>query len=241
MLIAGGALAWAHPSVWGWPAAVLLALFFLAFAIQEPLRAVVARRRGDWWRWILGYGSLLLAGASWLVVEHDLYLLLPAAGLGVLLTVGDLIARRFGLHRALIVRMAGGGVLTLVLPGTLCMLHPTMHAYAFVLWALTVAYFVTRLLFVRERLCAARDKPQPALRHASRLSHLVTYAGVGTLVATGLAGPLAFAAFVPATIQSLRPTPPTTARRIGLAEVALLAWFVVVLVLSFHALGFTPA
>ena len=56
------------------------------------------------------------------------------------------------------------GALTLVLPGTLCIVHPGWAAYAFVLWGLTLGYFITRLLSVRVRFARNGAAEETACR-----------------------------------------------------------------------------
>ena len=241
MLLGAGILAWAHPGVWGWPAVVLVVLFFLAFGVQEPLRALASGRRGPWGRWVAAYGVLLIAGAAFLVVEHGLYVMVPAAVLGVLLTGVDLLARRRGAHRAMGFRLAGGAALTLVLPGTLCILHPRWTAYAFALWALMVAYFVTRLVLVRARI-AARNRSGAARtwRRAAVWVQVPVYACLLALVAFQQASPWVVAAFVPGTITALLPVREVSLRRTGWIEVGVLAWFVLGVILSYHLGDFRP-
>ncbi len=241
MLLGAALLAWAHPGVLGWPAIVLVALFLLAFGVQEPLRAAVAGRRGPWGRWILFYGVLLVSGAAWLVVVHGLYILIPAAVLGALGSAADLIARRQNLHRTLLARILGGGALTLVLPGTLCIMHPHWTMYAFVLWGMIVAHFLTRLLLIRSRVARQRSgTAHRRWRRAAIWAQVPLYAGVGALVLTHLASVWSFVAFVPGTVTLLFPDEGLSMRKSGWIEMAVLLWFVTAVILSYHMGAFQP-
>ena len=108
MLLAAIALAWAVPGVRGFPAAVLSVLFLLGFAIQQPLR-VITGGRGGWAAvlWALAYAVPLLGGAAWLVWTCHVYLLVPLAAAGLVLTGVDLALRRRGHHRNFLVRLVG--------------------------------------------------------------------------------------------------------------------------------------
>jgi hypothetical protein len=224
MLIAAAAVAWAHPWARGWPAAVLTLLFVLAFAIQQPLRQVAAGRRG--WRWILLYGSLLFAGAAWLVVACDMRFLIPAAAAGMVLTAIDLRLRRTHAHRTFLLRFVGGAGLTLVLPAILAAMHPAYAGYALVLWALTLAYFATRILRVRR----ARGLDRRALVW----TQVALYSLVTLFVVRGWATPWVILAFVPGTVSALRAQQGENLRSVGWHEVAHLAWFVTVVTVSYH-------
>jgi hypothetical protein len=224
MLLAAAALAWAHPWARGWPAAVLTLLFVLAFAIQQPLRQVTAGRPG--WRWIALYGALLLAGTVWLVVACDMRFLVPAAAAGMVLTAIDLRLRRTHSHRTFLLRFVGGAGLTLVLPAILAAMHPAYAGYALTLWALTLAYFATRILRVRR----ARGLDRRALVW----TQVALYALLALFVARGWAAPGVVVAFVPGTVSALRAAPGESLRTVGWHEMAHLAWFVSVVTLSYH-------
>jgi len=236
MLLAAAALAWALPSVRGWPAAVLTLLFVLAFAIQEPLRAVAVGRtdRGAL-AWIGIYGALLLAGAAWLVIACEMYALVPAAILGLGFTGADLAMRRRGRHRGFFFRLLGGAGLTLVLPATVAVAHPGWVGYALGVWGLTLAYFATRMVAIRSRNEARRQSAAaPAWRRSVILSQAGLYVVLGAVAALGAASPWLVLAFVPGTVAALRPQPERDLKTVGWLEVAHLAWFVAAVIVSYH-------
>jgi hypothetical protein len=242
MLLGAAILAWAHPGVLRLPAVVLALLFVLAFGVQEPLRAIVAKRPGPWKRWTLAYGALLLTGAAWLVAAHELYVVIPAAVLGALGTAADLAAHHRKLHRTLPARVLGGGALTFVLPATICTMHPHWAEYAFVLWAMIVAHFVTRTLLIRSRVARGRSvEAYRAWRRAAVWAQVPLYAGLGVLVLTQLASGWAVIAFAPGTLTVLLPERGMSMRRSGWVEVAVLLWFVTAVVVSFHVGSVQPA
>ena len=224
MLLAAALVAWAHPWAHGWPAAVLTALFVLAFAIQQPLRQIAAGRSG--WRWVALYGTLLLAGAAWLVVACDMRFLIPAAAAGMVLTAVDLRLRRTHSHRTFLLRFIGGAGLTLVLPAILATMHPGYAGYALVLWALTLAYFATRILRVRR----ARGLELRVIVWAQ----VGLYALLAVFVGHGWTTPWVILAFVPGTLAALRAAPEENLRTVGWHEMAHLAWFVTAVTLSYH-------
>jgi len=236
MLLAAAALAWALPAVRGWPAAVLTFLFVVAFAIQEPLRAV-AVGRGDRAAllWIGIYGAVLLAGAGWLVVECGVYALVPAAILGIGFTAVDLVKRRRGRHRGFLFRLAGGAGLTLVLPATVAVAHPGWVGYALGVWGLTLAYFATRMVAIRRRNEARRQSPAaPAWTRAVLLSQIGLYVVLVSVVVLGAASPWLLLAFVPGSVAALRTQPDRDLRTVGWLEVAHLGWFVAAVIVSYH-------
>lgn len=241
LLLAAAALATAHPGVAGWPAFGLVGLFLLAFGMQEPLRAVAAGRAGPWRRWLAAYVVLLAAGAAWLVVEHDVALLVPLAGGGALVTAADLVARRLGLQRHVAWRLLGSALLTLVLPATLCLMHPDWAGYAIVLWGLTVAYFGTRLLFVRAAAARRRETPDAARwRSAAIWVHVPLFAGLVGLAVHGFVSAWVWTAFVPGACATLFVHRSLSLRRTGWIEALLLCWFVIAVVASFHLGAFRP-
>ena len=225
-------LAWAHPWARGWPAAVLAVLFCLAFAIQEPLRALARGRAGGWGAWVLLYGALLVVGATYLVLAHRMYVLLPAAGVGLVLTGADLQARRSRLHRSAVLRVAGIAALTLVLPGTLCLVHPQRADYAFVLWWLMIVQFLSRYAVVRARIAVRRG--EGASHRAVLATQALLYLSAGALVLAGAAPPWILVAILPGTLLARVPRKETSLRRAGWAEVALLLWFVAAVLGAYH-------
>jgi len=234
MLTSAVLLAWAHPWVRGWPAAVLTVLFVLSFAIQESLRATAAGKRGGR-RWIAIYGAVLLAGAGWLVARQRVFVLIPAAGAGVLLTWIDLRLRRRKQHHSFLLRFFGGAGLTLALPAILALLHPTRAAYALVLWALTLAYFASRLVVVRARNEMRRSGPGATRwKRGNRAAQAGLYCLLGAFVALGWATPFVFAAYLPGSWAAFHIRVDLELRRVGMREVAQLAWFVVALLGSYH-------
>lgn len=235
MLIAGALIAWSHPGVAGLPSAAVILLFAAAFALQELLRAAIVGRRTAALRWVVAYGAVLVATAGWLLLVHQLWVLVPAAVYGGLVSAFDLMARRRGASRSAAIRLAGGSALTLVLPGALCVVHPQWAMHAAVLWAVTVAYFAIRLVAVRARF-AEPTQPGRARRWrtAALACHAGTMAAIALLATCGVASPWLVAAFLPAVIRDALPPRSVTARRTGWIEVALLGWFVIATVASFH-------
>jgi len=234
MLTAAVLLAWAHPWVRGWPAAVLTVLFVLSLAIQEPLRATAAGKQGER-RWIAIYGALLLLGAGWLVARQRAYVLIPAAAAGVLLTGVDLRLRGRKRHHSFLLRLFGVAGLTLALPAILALLHPARAAYALVLWAETLAYFATRLVVLRARNETRRSGPAASgWKRATGLSQAALYGLLVAFVAAGWATPFVFAAYLPGSWAAFHIRTDLELRRVGLREVAQLAWFVVALLASYH-------
>ena len=242
ILLAAAALAWAHPWVRGWPAAVLTLLFAVAFAIQEPIRGAAMGRERPRWGWIAAYATFLLGGAAYLVATGLAAVLVPAALFGIALTAADLALRRRRRQRQLALRLAGGAGLTLLLPAVLSLGHERPTLYAFLLWALTLTWFGTRVVAVRAQ-SAARDCDADAARWrwAAVLSQAAVYAGLGALVALRLASPFLAVGYVPGPGSLFVRGPETGMRRTGWREAALLAWFVVGVTLSYHLGGFAGA
>jgi hypothetical protein len=236
VLLASLLLAWAHPGVVSWPSVVLALLFLLAFAIQEPLRAAVAGRGRSAVAWILLYGAALTAGAAFLIVRYEMWVLIPAGVLGIMLTAVDLLARRHRLHRTAVARLVGIAALTLALPGLLCIIHPDRAAYAFVLWAIVVVYVGSRLPIVRSRILARKGE---AFSHKTTvLTEVLLYLAIGALVATRLAPVWIVLAVLPGTIAAFLPVRDMSLQRVGWREVLLLLWFVVAIVGGYHLGGF---
>ncbi|HEX5138814.1 MAG TPA: YwiC-like family protein [Planctomycetota bacterium] len=236
MLLAAIALAWALPEVRGVPAAVLTILFLLGFAIQEPLRVIVGGRGGlTAILWALAYAIPLLGGAAWLVATYDVYLLVPLAAAGILLTATDLALRKRGRHRNFLVRLIGGACLTLVLPATVAVAHKGMVSYAFAGWGLTLGYFVTRFISVRARNEARwRGHAADAWRALVLASQASLYVVLLPFLAAGMASAWLLVAFVPGSIDALRPHPAQSIRTTGWIEVPHLAWFVLAVIGAYH-------
>jgi hypothetical protein len=242
MLLAAVALAWAVPGVRGLPAAVLTALFLLGFAIQEPLRVIVGGRGGPTaFLWTAIYGAALLGGAAWLVWTCDIYLLVPLSVAGLALTAVDLALRRKGRHRNMLVRIVGAACLTLVLPATVAVVHPGWISYAFGAWGLTLGYFVTRFISVRARNEARwRGRAADAWRSLVLASQAGLYLVLLPFVASGLVSAWILLAFVPGTVDALRPREPQPIRATGLKEIPHLAWFVLAVIVTYHLKLFIP-
>ncbi|MCK6459858.1 MAG: YwiC-like family protein [Planctomycetes bacterium] len=236
MLLAAIALAWALPGVRGVPAAVLTILFLLGFAIQEPLRVIVGGRGGAVAiLWAAAYALPLLGGAAWLVYRYDVYLLVPLACAGILLTAGDLALRRRGRHRSFLVRLVGGACLTLVLPATVAVAHRDMVLYAFAAWGLTLAYFATRFIAIRARNEARwRGHAADAWRSLVLASQAALYIVLLPFAAAGSVTPWILFAFVPGSVEALRPRPGQSIRTTGWMEVPHLAWFVLAVIGAYH-------
>jgi YwiC-like protein len=236
MLLAAIALAWALPDVRGIPAAVLTILFLLGFAIQEPLRVIVGGRGGVIAiLWALAYAVPLLGGAAWLVYTYKAFLLVPLACAGILLTAADLALRRHGRHRNFLVRLIGGACLTLVLPATVAVAHADMVTYAFAAWGLTLAYFVTRFIAVRARNEARwRGHAADAWRALVLASQAALYIVLLPFMAAGMVSAWLLLAFVPGSVEALRPRPGQSIRTTGWMEVPHLAWFVIAVIGAYH-------
>jgi hypothetical protein len=236
VLLASLLLAWAHPGVLSWPSVILALLFLFAYAIQEPLRAATAGRARGATVWILLYGAVLAGGAAFLIVHYRMWVLVPAAVLGILLTAVDLLARRHHLQRSAVFRLMGIAALSLALPGLLCVIHPERARYAFVLWAIVVAYVGSRLPIVRARILAR--KGEPASRTAIIVTQILLYAAVAALLVAGQAPVWILVAVLPGTLVAFLPVRDSSLRRVGWREVVLLLWFVVAIVGGYHLGGF---
>ena len=236
MLLAAIALAWAVPGMRGLPAAVLTVLFLLGFAIQQPLRVITGGRGGRTAiLWALAYGVPLLAGAAWLVWTCRVWLLVPLALAGMALTATDLILRRRGHHRNMAVRVAGAACLTLVLPATVAIVHPGWVKYAFGAWGLTLAYFVTRFVAVRAWSEARwRGHAADAWRSVVYTTQAALYLILLPVVVAGMVSGVVVLAFVPGTVAALRRPSEGTMQATGWAEVSRLAWFVLVVIGTYH-------
>lgn len=236
MLIAAIALAWAVPGVRGLPAAVLSILFLLGFAIQEPLRVIVRGRGGPGpVLWALLYGAPLLGGAAWLVDTCHVYLLVPLACMGIVLTAADLVLRRRGSHRNFLVRLVGGACLTLVLPATVAVAHPGWVRYAFGAWGLTLAYFATRFIVIRARNEARwRGHAADAWRALVLASQAALYIVLLPFLSAGMVSAWLLLAFVPGSIEALRPRADDNVQATGWREVPHLAWFVLAVIGTYH-------
>lgn len=236
MLFAAIALAWAVPGVRGWPAAVLTVLFILGFAIQQPLRVIAGGRGGRTAvLWAVGYGAALLGGAAWLVAGCQVYVLVPLAAAGLVLTAMDLALRRRGHHRNPLVRIVGAACLTLVLPAIVAVRHPGWVSYAFGAWGLTLAYFTTRFIAIRARNEARwRGQAADAWRSLVVASQAALYAILIPVVAAGLVSPWLLVAFVPGSVAALRGSRASSIRAIGWLEVPHLVWFVAAVIVTYH-------
>jgi len=236
MLFAAIALTWAVPEVRGWPAAVLTVLFLLGFAIQQPLRVIVGGRGGlVAILWAILYAVPLLAGAAWLVDTCEVELLVPLASMGILLTALDLMLRRRGHHRNFLVRLIGGACLTLVLPATVAVAHPDAVSYAFGAWGLTLGYFVTRFIAVRARNEARwRGHAADAWRQLVFASQAALYLVLLPIAAAGMVSGWILLAFLPGTVEAVRPHPAQSMRATGWIEVPHLAWFVLAVIATNH-------
>jgi hypothetical protein len=236
MLFAAIALAWALPGVRGIPAAVLTILFLLGFAIQEPLRVIVGGRGGVVpILWALLYAVPLLGGAAWLVYTYEAWLLVPLAAGGILLTSADLALRSKGRHRNFLVRLVGGACLTLVLPATVAVAHADMVHYAYAAWGLTLGYFATRFIAIRSRNEARwRGHAADAWRVLVLASQAALYIVLLPFMAAGMVSAWLLLAFVPGSVDALRPRPAQSIRTTGWLEVPHLAWFVLAVIGAYH-------
>jgi len=238
MLLAATALAWAVPGVRGLPALILTVLFLLGFGIQQPLRVIVGGRGGLFAiLWAFAYAVPLLVGGAWLVANYHAYLLVPLAGAGIALTIVDLVLRRRGSHRNFVVRLVGGACLTLVLPATVAVAHPGEEwvRFAFGAWGLTLAYFATRFISVRARNEARwRGDAADAWRTLVFASQAGLYAVLLPVAASGTMSGWILLAFVPGTIEAVRPHPAEDVRAVGWREVPHLAWFVIAVTAVYH-------
>ena len=236
VLLASLLLALAHPWARDWPALVLALLFVLAFAIQEPLRAMAAGRGRGKGIWLLVYGTLIAVGALYLYLGHEVRVLIPAVALGFLVTAIDLGARRYHLHRRAVFRLIGVAALTLALPGLLCIVHPERAGYAFLLWAMVVIYFTSRLTYIRAVIAARRGENGSLATVWAAQAAL--YAALVVIVLLRLAPAWILAAFVPATLVIFLPLRDTSLRRAGWREALLLLWFVAAVLVGYHIGGF---
>ena len=214
---------------------LLALLFLLTFAVQAPLREVATGRGGRAWVWLIAYLAGCVAIVVYLVARYGAILLLPAGFFAAVFTGVDLVARRRKLHRSIGHRIAGAAGISLLLPAMLCLFHPDMLAYSFVLWGLVLLYFVSRMPLVRAHGAVRKDPAAaPGWRMKLFWTQVALLVLLGVAIATRLIAPWVLVAYLPGVVAALLPVRGLTNPQLGKREAIILVWFLAWLVVGFH-------
>jgi hypothetical protein len=206
-LLLGLIAAWQFP----WRSLLLIAAATFAFLARAPLQAWV--RASHWGtdsrepaRYALAYLIFATTLGGWLIVGWQLWgLLLPiAAGTGILaLNLYQSVQRT---EKTLAGEVMAAGAMALTGPAAYYAAVRFWSFEALGVWALSVAFFTSGILYVKLRIAAMHEKTPGERARLQMLCadyHLLLAVSLIVLVSAGMLGPLAAAGFAPVIARGL--------------------------------------
>ena len=225
LLLGSITIAYAHPTSWTLASVPLALLAVLGYAVQQPVR--------DWLRgrphygWLFAELALLTACAAIaLSSEATRVAALRLLGIGGVVGLLDLYARRHGHGRDHWLRILGIAALAWILPELWWLGQPEAIGVALTAWALVVVWFTSRMAYLRMQ----RARHSTALKLC--LVSLLPWWALLTVIGVHLPSPWFLLALAPAPLLARPWLASRSMRQLGMRELAAFGWLVVVVVLT---------